>query len=205
MTKRLVNQLLTELDGFDANKDHLVFVIAATNRPDMIDSAMLRPGRLDKLVYIDIPDEAARLEILQTHARKVALAPGVDLAAIAADPRTERFSGADLAALVREAATATLRRALHGDGPAKAGALVAAAEAAGGAAGATDAALARTVSLSPADFEAAFAKVYASVSEKDLRRYRALQRKLRGVRSNFDEPAAPAAAGDGADGNGADG
>ena len=80
-----------------------VFVIAATNRPDIIDPAMLRPGRLDKLLYVPLPTEDDRLSILKTVTRKVPLAADIDLETIAKDPACQGYSGADLSALVREA------------------------------------------------------------------------------------------------------
>merc|ERR1711937_213116 len=79
-SERVVNQMLTELDGM--TKRAQVFVIAATNRPDIIDPAMLRPGRLDRLLYVPLPSEQGRLEILQSHTKKLLLAEDVDLEAI---------------------------------------------------------------------------------------------------------------------------
>jgi len=112
-SERVVNQLLTEMDGLNSRKG--VFIIAATNRPDMIDAAMLRPGRLDKLLYVRLPKQAERRAILETIARKMPLATDVDLVAAAADARTEGFSGADLAALMREAAMCALKESLDRD------------------------------------------------------------------------------------------
>ena len=80
-----------------------VFVIAATNRPDIIDPAMLRPGRLDKLLYVPLPNSDDRLQILQTCCRKVPIDKSVNLLAIANNESCEGYSGADLSALVREA------------------------------------------------------------------------------------------------------
>ena len=91
----MVNQLLTELDGADPRQN--VFIIAATNRPDLIDPAMLRPGRLDKLLYVPFPSEPERADILRALTGKMPLSGSVDLAVVAADKRTEGFSGADLA------------------------------------------------------------------------------------------------------------
>lgn len=104
---RVVNTLLTELDGLEDRNG--VFVIAATNRPDVIDPAMLRPGRLDKPILVDLPTLDEKIEILRTLCRKTPLAPDVDFAKILADERTERYSGADLSALVREATMESLR------------------------------------------------------------------------------------------------
>lgn len=116
---RVVNTLLTELDGLDDRRG--VYVIAATNRPDCIDPAMLRPGRLDKPLFVDLPTPEERADILRTLARKMPLDETVSLADIAADDRCDCFSGADLSALVREATTSALRRvvfgAVNGDAP----------------------------------------------------------------------------------------
>ena len=106
-SSRVVNQLLTEMDGLNERKN--VFIIAASNRPDIIDPAMLRPGRLDKLIYVDLPNPQERTEILQAISRKSPLSSDVNLTAIANDPRCDGFSGADLSALLREAALASLR------------------------------------------------------------------------------------------------
>merc|ERR1712000_738590 len=91
-------QLLTELDGLDARKN--VFVIAATNRPDIMDAAMLRPGRLEKLLYVPLPSQTDRLQILQALTKeRPPLANDVSLESLAADGRCKGFSGADLSAL----------------------------------------------------------------------------------------------------------
>lgn len=109
-SSRVVNTLLTELDGLNARSG--VFVIGATNRPDMIDPAMLRPGRLDKTLYIELPSGNERCEILKTivSANKTPIAPEIDLRSIAFDSRCENFSGADLSFLVREASVLALKR-----------------------------------------------------------------------------------------------
>ncbi|SCV72657.1 BQ2448_4194 [Microbotryum intermedium] len=104
---RVVNTLLTELDGLEPRKQ--VFVIGATNRPDILDPAMVRPGRLDKLLYVDLPTNEERIDILRAQTNKTPLGPDVDLAMIALDSRCDGFSGADLSALVREAAVMALR------------------------------------------------------------------------------------------------
>ena len=106
-----MNTLLTEMDGMQ-NRNQ-VYVIAATNRPDMIDPAMLRPGRLDKALYVDLPNENERLEILKTLCRKTPLDKDVDLKVVANDTRCNGFSGADLASLVRESAVSALRERLY--------------------------------------------------------------------------------------------
>jgi ribosome biogenesis ATPase len=107
-TERVVNQLLTEMDGLEERKQ--VFIIAATNRPDIIDPAMLRPGRLDKLLYVPLPDYNDRLSIMSTIARKIPLLPEIDLKVVAKNKRLEGFSGADLASLMREAQLHCVKR-----------------------------------------------------------------------------------------------
>lgn len=97
--ERVVSQLLTELDGLENLED--VVVIATTNRPDLIDSALLRPGRLDRHIHVPIPDAESRRAVLDVHARDVPLADDVDLGELS--HRTEGFVGADIEALVREA------------------------------------------------------------------------------------------------------
>ncbi|HWC31572.1 MAG TPA: AAA family ATPase, partial [Actinomycetota bacterium] len=104
--EQTLNQLLVEMDGFDASKG--VIIMAATNRPDVLDPALLRPGRFDRQVIVDRPDLRGREAILTVHARGVALADGVDLSVIAA--RTPGFTGADLANVVNEAALLAARR-----------------------------------------------------------------------------------------------
>ena len=104
--EQTLNQLLVEMDGFAANQG--VIVIAATNRPDILDSALLRPGRFDRQVVVDIPDLKAREEILKVHARNKPLAEGVDLSVVAKS--TAGFTGADLSNLLNEAALLSARR-----------------------------------------------------------------------------------------------
>lgn len=149
-SSRVVNTLLTELDG--TGDRHGVFVVAATNRPDMIDQAMLRPGRLDKQLFVELPTASERADILLTLCRKAKtpLSPSVDLVAVAHDERCRNFSGADLAALAREAAVLSLKRSLssrnsdHSIPP---------------------------ISVSFNDFEAAFSKVRPSVNDAERQKY----------------------------------
>ncbi|MFG1659385.1 AAA family ATPase [Micromonospora chersina] len=107
-TDRVVAALLTELDGVEALRN--VVVVGATNRPELVDPALLRPGRLERLVYVPPPDGPARGEILRAAARTVPLAPDVDLTALGAE--LDGFSAADCAALIREAALAAMRESL---------------------------------------------------------------------------------------------
>jgi cell division protease FtsH len=106
--EQTLNQLLTEMDGFEGNTG--IIIIAATNRPDVLDAALLRPGRFDRQVVVDRPDFSGRLEILNVHARGKTLAKDVDLEKIAR--RTPGFTGADLSNLLNEAAILAARRNL---------------------------------------------------------------------------------------------
>ncbi|GAB6148033.1 CDC48 family AAA ATPase [Stetteria hydrogenophila] len=145
VTDRIVNQLLTEMDGIVPLKN--VVVIAATNRPDIIDPALLRPGRFDRVIYVPPPDKEARKQILEIHTRKVPLAEDVDLDKLA--EMTEGYTGADLAALVREAVMIKLREKLE-VGPVK-----------------------------MEHFLKALKKVPPSLTPEDVRRYEKLARELK--------------------------
>ncbi|MEM0141632.1 MAG: CDC48 family AAA ATPase [Thermoplasmatales archaeon] len=109
VTDRIVNQLLTSMDGMEAMKG--VTVLAATNRLDIIDPGLLRPGRFDKIIYIAPPNREARLKILKVHTRKMPLAKDVDLDLIA--ERTEHYTGADIENLVREAGLNAIRNDIN--------------------------------------------------------------------------------------------
>ncbi len=104
--EQTLNSLLVEMDGFDTTEG--VIIIAATNRPDVLDSALLRPGRFDRQIYVDLPDLVGREQILRVHARKIALSEDVDLNVIARG--TPGLSGADLANLLNESALLAARR-----------------------------------------------------------------------------------------------
>src|SRR5579863_10494771 len=104
--EQTLNQLLVEMDGFDTNEG--VILIAATNRPDVLDKALLRPGRFDRRIIIDLPDVKGRFEILKVHARKIKLDPGVELMNIARN--TPGSSGADLENMLNESALLAARR-----------------------------------------------------------------------------------------------
>ena len=106
VTERVVNQLLTEIDGL---RDlHGIVVIAATNRPDIMDSALLRPGRFDRIVYVGVPDEQARLAIFKVHAANMKLSSDIELETLAKE--TNGYVGADIEAICREAAIIALRK-----------------------------------------------------------------------------------------------
>jgi SpoVK/Ycf46/Vps4 family AAA+-type ATPase len=161
--ERVVNQLLTEMDGVGERKQ--IYVVGATNRPDMIDGAMLRPGRLDKLLYVPLPDANGRASILRASTRSTPLGPDVDLARVGADQRAVGFSGADLASLVRESAIAALRESFDT-----------------GANG--DAA----VAVQMRHFDAAFEKVQPSVSRADEKLYDRMRSRLRVSRAKSAAP-----------------
>jgi transitional endoplasmic reticulum ATPase len=106
---RVINQILTEMDGMGSKKN--VFIIGATNRPDIIDSAILRPGRLDQLIYIPLPDEPSRLQIFKANLRKTPIAKEVDLGFLAKS--TVGFSGADLTEICQRACKLAIRESIE--------------------------------------------------------------------------------------------
>ena len=108
--EQTLNQLLVEMDGFDPSQG--IILLAATNRPEILDPALLRPGRFDRQILVDRPDKQGRIQILEVHARKIKLAPDVSLEQVAA--LTPGFTGADLANLVNEAALLATRRRAQG-------------------------------------------------------------------------------------------
>ncbi|MCS7132263.1 MAG: CDC48 family AAA ATPase [Aigarchaeota archaeon] len=111
VANRVASQLLAEMDGIEELTD--VIVLGATNRPDLLDPAILRPGRFDKLIYVPPPDEKSRYQILRIYTRKMPLSPDISIRELAA--RTEGYSGADLAALCREAAMSALRKNMNAE------------------------------------------------------------------------------------------
>lgn len=162
-SKRVVNQLLTEMDGLDRRNE--IFVIAATNRPDMIDPAMIRPGRLDKCLYVPLPEKDDRVDILRTLTQRTPLKSDVDLYAVACDARCEGFSGADISHLVKEAAICALS---------------------------TTALDELDVRVGKEHFELALCKVSPSVSKKDARLYQMMRRTLPGPLSQAQASGAAA-------------
>jgi transitional endoplasmic reticulum ATPase len=166
VTDRLINQLLTEMDGLEENSG--VVIIAATNRPDILDPALLRPGRFDRLILVPAPDEKARLEILKVHTRRMPLAEDVNLEEIAR--KTEGYTGADLAAVVREAAMAAMRRALK-EGVKRAGIFEELSEAFLG-----------SLVVKRRDFEEALKKVRPSVDKYILEYYKSFEESKKAVR-----------------------
>lgn len=164
VSNRVVNALLTEMDGLQSRDG--VFVVGATNRPDIIDPAILRPGRLDKKLYVSLPTPEERIDILQTICKLKPLSPEVDLPLLGKDPRMTRFSGADLDLLVREAATIAIEK------------IISSRES-------TEVTTTPDVvmedrshwSISSADFEEALCKARPSVREEDLRVFEEIRMK----------------------------
>jgi transitional endoplasmic reticulum ATPase len=150
VTERVVNTLLAEMDGIEEMQ--AVVVIGATNRPTLIDPALLRPGRLDELIYVTVPDKAGREHILKIHAKSMPLAKDVDLSDLAA--RTEKFTGADLEDLTRRAGLAALRESLKAKKVTKAH---------------FDAALAETRASVTADMEKEYEKIHAQIKTDAFR------------------------------------
>mmetsp|Transcript_63076 Transcript_63076/g.167250 ORF Transcript_63076/g.167250 Transcript_63076/m.167250 type:complete len:796 (-) Transcript_63076:196-2583(-) len=162
---RVMNQLLTEIDGVGVKKN--VFFIGATNRPELLDEALLRPGRLDQLIYIPLPDLPARQGILEATLRKSPLAPNVPISFIA--QKTEGFSGADLAELCQRAAKAAIRDAIAADEL---------------KAGDDDMDVEAANEISRKHFEEAFAGARRSVAATDLAKYDQFRKKFDPVYMN---------------------
>jgi len=141
VTERVLNQLLAEIDGLEGLKD--VTIIGATNRPDMLDPALLRPGRFDRVILVDVPDEASREKIFKVHLKNTPLAKDVNINEMV--KISEGFVGADIEALVREAAMTALRRSMD------------------------------STEVTKADFEEAFMKVKSSVSPETAKRYKKIE------------------------------
>merc|ERR1711985_129511 len=156
---RVMNQLLTEIDGVGAKKN--VFFIGATNRPELLDEALLRPGRLDQLIYIPLPDLPARQGILEATFKKSPIAPNVPMSFIA--QKTEGFSGADLAELCQRAAKAAIRDAIAAE-ELKAGDDAMDAEA--------------SSEIGRKHFEEAFGGARRSVASNDLAKYDQFRKKF---------------------------
>ena len=175
--ERVVNQMLTEMDGLDPRTG--VFVVGATNRPDMIDPAMLRPGRLDKLLFVPLPPADGRAAILRALTRKTPVADDINVAHIAS--ACDGFSGADLSSLVREASWVALRAQYQAEGL---GGGVAAAETP------EQVQAAQALRVSQAHFMEALQRVNPSVSAEDRRRYDKLRNRLQGVRAALPPPSA---------------
>ncbi|CDO95594.1 unnamed protein product [Kluyveromyces dobzhanskii CBS 2104] len=207
---RVVNQLLTEMDGMNAKKN--VFVIGATNRPDQIDPAILRPGRLDQLIYVPLPDEVGRLSILSAQLRNTPLEPGLDLKTIA--QATQGFSGADLLYIVQRAAKFAIKDSIEAQKLAEAVKKEEGAEETEKVKTEEDVEMSDAQQEDPVPFitkehfTEAMKTAKRSVTDTELRRYEAYAQQMKASRGQFgnfsfgdDSGAAPNQAG--ADGSGA--
>ncbi|ENN74523.1 hypothetical protein YQE_08847, partial [Dendroctonus ponderosae] len=189
---RVINQILTEMDGMGAKKN--VFIIGATNRPDIIDPAILRPGRLDQLIYIPLPDEKSREQIFRANLRKSPVAKDVDLVYIA--KVTHGFSGADLTEICQRACKLAIRQSIEAE-------IRRERERAGNAASAAAMDLDEddpVPEITRAHFEEAMRFARRSVSDNDIRKYEMFAQTLqqsRGFGTNFRFPAGQAAAAQG--------
>ncbi|MBI1972659.1 CDC48 family AAA ATPase [Candidatus Woesearchaeota archaeon] len=143
VTEHVVNTLLVEMDGLEELAD--VVVIAATNRPDLVDPSLLRPGRFDRVIATPMPGKESRKKILQVHIGKMPLAKDIDIDKLAG--KTENYSGADLAGVVREAAMIALRKNVEAQ------------------------------EVTNADFEEALKKIHPSLKDEDLKRYKEVEEK----------------------------
>ncbi len=150
VTERVVSQLLTELDGLEELKD--VVVIAATNRPDMVDPALLRPGRIERHIYIPPPDREARIEIFRIHTRDMPLAEDVSIEELA--EKTEGYSGADIEAICREAGMQAIREFIEREGHGNLKESI------------------KRIRVHKRHFERAMEKVKPSLTEEDIEKYR---------------------------------
>uniref|UniRef100_A0A6G1SCA8 vesicle-fusing ATPase n=2 Tax=Aceria tosichella TaxID=561515 RepID=A0A6G1SCA8_9ACAR len=179
---RVINQILTEMDGMGNKKN--VFIIGATNRPDIIDSAILRPGRLDQLIYIPLPDEKSRESILKANLRKSPLSPDVDLQYLA--KVTHGFSGADLTEICQRACKMAIRESIEQEIKREKE------RAKDGAEAAMDVEESDPVpEITRAHFEEAMKYARKSVSEADVRKYEMFAQTLqqsRGFGTNFRFP-----------------
>lgn len=167
VSERVVNQLLTEMDGLESRRN--VYVIAATNRPELIDPAMMRPGRLDKLLYVPLPTAEERASILRKLGVNVTTGNDVDLGLIGSSTSAEGYSGADLAALLREAGLAVLKEhmaSLSCDNPSGDMPLM----------------------IRASHFDTAFKAVMPSVSKMDHARYIAMRDRMARARSRVVDP-----------------
>ena len=186
---RVINQILTEMDGMGNKKN--VFIIGATNRPDIIDSAILRPGRLDQLIYIPLPDEKSRESILKANLRKSPLAPNVDLQYLA--KVTHGFSGADLTEICQRACKTAIRESIEQEIKRERE------RAKEGAEAAMDVEESDPVPEIRRDhFEEAMKFARKSVSEADVRKYEMFAQTLqqsRGFGTNFRFPSGQATGG----------
>jgi len=183
---RVLNQLLTEMDGMNAKKT--VFIIGATNRPDIIDSALLRPGRLDQLIYIPLPDEPSRLSIFKANLRKSPIASDVDMDTLARF--TQGFSGADITEICQRACKYAIRESIERD-------IEREKRRAANPDGMEEDEADPVPEITKAHFEEAMKFARRSVSDADIRKYQAFSQTLqqsRGFGSEFRFPDRPGGA-----------
>jgi len=166
---RVINQILTEMDGMGSKKS--VFIIGATNRPDIIDPAVLRPGRLDQLIYIPLPDEGSRFNILKSCLRKSPLSPDIDLSFIA--KMTPGYSGADLTEICQRSAKLAIRESIEREIEAEKER-----EAAGDDAAAMDTETDPVPEITKFHFEEAMKFARRSVNDADIRKYEMFSQTL---------------------------
>ena len=179
---RVINQILTEMDGMGAKKS--VFIIGATNRPDIIDPAVLRPGRLDQLIYIPLPDEGSRMNILKSVLRKSPLSEQVDLEYLG--KMTHGFSGADLTEICQRAAKLAIRESIEKEIEAEKEKAAADPDAMD-----TEERPDPVPEITKAHFEEAMKFARRSVSDNDIRKYEMFSQTLqqsRGFGSSFKFP-----------------
>merc|ERR1711937_854654 len=175
---RVINQILTEIDGVGSKKN--VFVIGATNRPDIIDPALMRPGRLDQLIYIPMPDYESRLSVLKAVLRKTPMSKDVDIAYVAA--QTEKFTGADLTEICQRAAKLGIREAIQRDMERD---MIRKEAEANGQVTEDDMEEDDAVpELLPRHFEEAVRQARRSVSDRDLAQYSSFAQNLQQARAN---------------------
>ncbi|TQD96803.1 hypothetical protein C1H46_017535 [Malus baccata] len=177
---RVLNQLLTEMDGMNAKKT--VFVIGATNRPDIIDPALLRPGRLDQLIYIPLPDEASRLQIFKACLRKSPISKDIDLAALAR--YTRGFSGADITEICQRACKYAIREDIEKD-------IERERRKNGNSEAMEEDETDEVPEIKPAHFEESMKHARRSVSDADIKKYQVFAQTLqqsRGFGSEFRFP-----------------
>merc|ERR1711991_711950 len=176
---RVMNQLLTEMDGVGAKKN--VFIIGATNRPDIIDPALMRPGRLDQLIYIPMPDYESRLSVLKAVLRKTPISKDVDIQYVAS--QTEKFTGADLTEICQRATKLGIREAIQREMEHEM--IKKEAEANGQV---TDDDMEEddaVPELLPKHFEEAVRQARRSVSDRDLAQYSSFAQNLQQARANI--------------------
>jgi len=169
-----MNQLLTEMDGVGAKKN--VFIIGATNRPDIIDTALMRPGRLDQLIYIPMPDYESRLSILRSNLRKSPVSKDVDLAYLAS--QTDKFTGADLTEICQTACKLAIREEIERDIERQR-----MLEETGDDMEAEDEEEDLMPEILPTHFEAAVRQARRSVSDRDLQQYASFAQTLQQSRA----------------------